>query len=123
MEPLQAVGQAAVQQEWSHLLRICWIVLIPVGVLLAMVLYKLAMLLHSLLEFLYLVRHEVTPAMKDLRLTAENVEILSRTAVNGVKTIENGVAATSPALQSAKRRVVSSVQSFFGGLKQAFHRS
>jgi hypothetical protein len=97
--------------------------LIPVGFLLAIVLYRLIILLHTLSEFLSLARYEMTPTMKDIRLTAQNMEALSRKAVGSVQTIENGVAAAGPAMQSAKRRVVTGFQSLVGGLRQAFHRS
>jgi hypothetical protein len=110
------------QQEMAHLIRVSWIVLIPAGVLLSLVLYKLVMLLHGLLEFITLARYELTPAMKDLRLTAEHVEVLSAKAVEGVKTVEHSVASTGPALKSAGRDVVVGVESFWSGLKQSFSR-
>lgn len=110
------------ESELAHLIRISWIVLIPVGVLLSMVLYKLAMLLHGLLELLCLARYELTPAMKDLRRTAEHVETLSRKAVDSVHTVESGVAATGPALQSAGKGVVNGISSVLSGLKHSFHR-
>lgn len=109
-------------QEMAHLVRVGWIVLIPAGVLLSLVLYKLAMLLHGLLEFLTLARYEVAPALKDLRLTAEHVESLSAKAVAGVQSVEHGVAATGPALRSARQELAVGLQSFFSGLKQSFGR-
>jgi len=110
------------QQEMANLIRVSWIVLIPAGVLLSLVLYKLVMLLHGLLEFITLARYELTPAMKDIRLTAEHVEVLSAKAVEGVKTVEHSVYATGPALKSAGREVVVGVESFWSGLKQSFSR-
>ncbi len=110
------------QQEMAHLIRVSWIVLIPAGVLLSLVLYKLAMLLHGLVEFLTLARYELSPAMKDLRLTAEHVEALSAKAVAGVKSVESGVAATGPALRTAGRSVTRGLESVWNGLKQSFGR-
>jgi len=110
------------QQEMAHLLRVSWIVLIPAGVLLSLVLYKLMMLLHSLLEFLTLARYELTPALKDVRLTAEHVELLSSKAVEGVKTVQTGVAATGPAIKSAGRDIAVGLESFWSGLKESFSR-
>jgi hypothetical protein len=115
MEPLT-------HEELGHLIRVSWIVLIPVGVLLSLVLYKLVFLLHSLVELLCLARYELTPALKDLRLTAEHVEVLSGKAVEGVRTVESGIAATGPAIQSAKRSIVHGIESLLSGLKQSFHR-
>jgi hypothetical protein len=110
------------EQEMANLIRVAWIVLIPGGVLLCMVLYKLAMLLHGLVEFLTLARYEMAPALKDIRLTAENVEVLSSKAVKGVRTVESRVAHTVPAIQSAGREMALGLESFLGGLKQSFSR-
>lgn len=111
------------QEELAHLLRISWIVLIPVGVLLSMVLYQLVMLLHGLLDLLGLARYELMPALKDLRLTAEHVEALSRKAIEGVKTVEDSVSATGPALKSVGRNLATGVGSLLSGLKQSFYRN
>jgi hypothetical protein len=110
------------QQEMAHLIRVSWIVLIPAGVLLSLVLYKLMMLLHGLLDFLTLARYELTPALKDVRLTAEHVELLSAKAVEGVKTVESGVAATGPAIKSAGRDMMVGLESFWSGLRESFSR-
>ena len=110
------------QQEMANLIRVAWIVLVPGGVLLCLVLYKLAMLLHGVLEFVTLARYEMAPAMKDLRLTAEHVEVLSAKAVNGVRTVERGVNTTIPAIQSAGREVALGFESFWSGLKHSFGR-
>jgi len=110
------------QQELAHLIRISWIVLMPAGVLLCLVLYKLAMLLHGLLDVLTIARYELTPAMKDLRVTAENIEVLSTKAVSGVKSVEQGVSATGPALKSAGRDLAIGAESLWSGLRHSFSR-
>jgi hypothetical protein len=116
-----------VQLELAHLIRISWIVLIPVGVLLAMVLYKLAMLLHGVLEFLNLARYELAPAMKDLRHAAEHVEFLSGKAADSVRSLEHGVEVTRPAIVSGINRIrdgaagiKTRVGSLFSGLRRSF---
>lgn len=111
-----------VQTEMQHLLRVSWIVLIPAGVLLSMVLYKLAMLLHGLVEFMTLARYELAPALKDVRLTAEHVEALSSRAAAGVKSVESGVAATGPALKAVSREIRYGFQSVWNGITQSFSR-
>lgn len=110
------------QQEMAHLIRVSWIVLIPGGVLLSLVLLQLCKLLFGLTDFLTLARYELTPALRDLRLTVEHVEALSARAVSGVKTVESGVAATGPALRCAGRTVSAGVKSFWKGLRQSFRR-
>lgn len=111
-----------VNAEFQNLIRVSWIVLIPVGVLLSMVLYKVFTLLQGLVEFLSLARYELTPALRDVRLTAEHVEVLSAKAVSSVRSVEHGVSATGPAIKSAGRSVAVGVESFWRGLKQAFSR-
>jgi hypothetical protein len=106
--------------EWEQLVRVAWIILIPTGVLLAMVLYKLAMLIHGLMELVSLARYEMTPAMQDLRMTAEHVEALSRKAVSGVESLEEGIAATGPAIHSLKQRLSIGARSLVGSLGQVF---
>lgn len=117
------------QQEMTQLVRISWIVLIPVGVLLSLVLYKLMSLLHGLSEFLTIARYELSPAIKDLRVTAENVEILSTKAVSSVQKVEQGIAATRPAVQrglsnlkSASKEAVLGLESLWSGLRQSFDK-
>jgi len=110
------------EHEMANLIRVAWIVLVPGGVLLCLVLYKLTMLLHGLVEFLTLARYEMAPALKDLRLTAENVEILSSKAVSSVRTVEHRVSSTVPAIRSAGRDLASGVESFWRGIKYSFSR-
>jgi hypothetical protein len=110
------------EHELANLIRVAWIVLVPGGVLLCMVLYKLAMLLHGLVEFLNLARYEMAPTLKDLRLTAENVEVLSAKAVHSVRTVEHRVSSTVPAIQSAGRNLASGLESFWSGVRASFSR-
>jgi hypothetical protein len=121
------------QLELTQLIRISWIVLIPVGVLLALVLYKLAMLLHSVLDFLTVARYELAPTLKDLRTTMEHVEEISARAASGAKTVERGVSEAGPALGRGVERVkdvtatvakglVTGVESLWQGVQQAFDR-
>lgn len=110
-----------VQQEFAHLIRVGWIVLIPAGVLLSMVLYKVVMLLHNFLSFFTLAQYEMAPALKDLRRTAEHVEELTSKAVTGVRTVESGVGATGSAIRSASKSTAEKMSSFWEVLKTTFH--
>lgn len=107
-------------QEMTHLIRVAWILLIPAGVLLSMVLYKLFLLLQGLFEFLTLARHELTPAMRDLRLTAEHVETLSAKAVHNVKIVENSASSVGPLVRAVQHNAVSRVSAIWRGLRQSF---
>jgi hypothetical protein len=107
-------------QEMSHLIRVAWILLIPAGLLLSMVLYKLFVLLQGLLEFLTLARHELTPALRDLRLTAEHVEALSARAVNNVRAVETTAQSVGPMVRAARNKIFSGVGAVWRGLRQSF---
>jgi hypothetical protein len=107
-------------QEMTHLIRVAWILLIPAGLLLSMVLYKLFVLLQGLLEFLTLARHELTPAMRDLRLTAEHVEVLSAKAVSNVKAVETGALSVGPLVKAVQHKTLSSIGALWRGLSQSF---
>lgn len=122
-----------VQWELAQLIRVSWIVLIPVGVLLAVVLYKLAMLLHSVLDFITVARYEVVPALQDLRATAEHVESVSTRVAAGLRTMEEGMANARPALahgvdtlKDRSRRLakntVLGLESLWSGIRASFSR-
>lgn len=72
--------------EVDTLVRVAWIVLIPVGVLLALVLYQTLCLLQSVTELAAMARYEVLPALKDLREVAAHTQVLSKQAVTGLET-------------------------------------
>ncbi|HEY9746420.1 MAG TPA: hypothetical protein V6C99_09405 [Oculatellaceae cyanobacterium] len=111
---------SAQSQELVQLIRVAWILLIPAGVLLSLVLYKLFVLLHGVVEFLTLARHELTPAMRDLRLTAEHVETLSAKAVANVKTVEDTAASVGPAMRSLRDKALAGAGAIWRVLRQSF---
>lgn len=104
-----------IQQEMVNLIRISWIVLIPVGVLLALVLYKLLMLLVGLVDLLTVARYELSPAMKDIRLLAEHAEFLSGKAAQSVKAVEKRMDATRPLVEKS----LTGLQAVTGDLRQS----
>jgi hypothetical protein len=107
-------------QEMTHLIRVAWILLIPAGVLLSMVLYKLFVLLQGLLEFVTLARHELTPAMRDLRLTAEHVEVLSAKAVHNIKAVESSALSVGPLVRAVQNKTLSGLGALWRGFSQSF---
>jgi hypothetical protein len=120
----------AVNQQLSNLILVGWILLIPVGVLLAIVLYKLAFLLHMVSEFAGMARYEVFPILKELRDTSANIEVLTKKALTTVETVESGVSAIRPALHSgsnnvkfAAKSVVKSAENGFFGLLSGVKRA
>lgn len=113
--------------QLANLVRVSWIVLIPVGVLLTMVLYKLLMLLQSVSQFLTLAQYELSPAMKDIRLTAAHVETISAKAAHSMESVERGIQNTKPAIERGMHSVRElpnnirhGVASLFSGLRHSF---
>ena len=116
------MNAAMTEQELAHLIRVAWILLIPAGVLLSMVLYKLFVLLQGVVEFLTLARHELTPAMRDVRLTAEHMETLSAKAVANVRSVESGLNLAVPILQSVKHKTLTGLSALWRGVEKSFKR-
>lgn len=104
------------ESELANLINVSWVVLIPLGVLLSLVIYKLLVILQSVYEFWMVARHELSPAMADLRKTANHVEILTGKAVEGIETVERGVNATTPILNKGVFRLQQAALTIKGGV-------
>ncbi len=90
------------ESQLEILTTVSWVLLMPVGVLLVIVLFKLAFILHGVSEFWAVARYELYPTLKDLRQVASRAEILSEKAVTGVETLEKGVEAAGQGVQKIK---------------------
>jgi len=77
--------------ELDTLIRVAWVLLIPVGALLVMVLYQLVMFLFTLTDLVSLARFEVVPTLKNVRLSSGHAEVISGKAVDGVNAVQKGV--------------------------------
>ncbi|MEB3286288.1 MAG: hypothetical protein VKJ04_02175 [Vampirovibrionales bacterium] len=120
----------ALQQQLANLVQVSWVVLIPLGVLLSLVIYKILMLLQSVYEFWTVARHELSPAMQDLRKTASHVEILTGKAVDSIESVERGVQSATPMFQDGLGRIQqagaslrSGVFAVLSGFASSFRRS
>ncbi|MDX2085631.1 MAG: hypothetical protein SFZ03_09615 [Candidatus Melainabacteria bacterium] len=116
-----------VSSQMANLLAVCWILLIPIGVLLAIILYKIVFLLHTALEFFTLARFEAYPMLQDLRATAHHVEKLSGKVVAGVEAAEQAAQAAVPVVKQGAssvgqqvRGLVDGVGAMLGGLYRVF---
>lgn len=111
------------------LIQLNLFILLPVGILLALVLYKIAQLLQLVYQFLVMAQYELAPTLKDLRSTTANVEVLSGKAVAGVETVERGIAQTKPLVekgiknvQVASQELKAGFTSAIGGVLQSFKK-
>jgi len=94
-------------------------ILIPVGLLLAVVLYKLVMLLSLVYQFLSIAQYELAPTLRDLRSTATHVEALSAKAVAGVETVERGIEQTRPVIEKGVKNLQVAGQELQAGISSA----
>jgi hypothetical protein len=63
----------------------------PVGLCLLVLLVQLVFILASVLECLTLIRYEILPALKDVRLTAAHVEDLSGRVATGGQVLHQSI--------------------------------
>jgi hypothetical protein len=83
----------------------------PIGVSFLVLLVQLIMLAYGALDCLTIMRYELLPVMKDIRLTAAHVEDLSGRMVTGTDLIKQGVTSGRHG-----------VQALIAGLKKSFNR-
>jgi hypothetical protein len=102
--------------QLDTLIMVSWILLIPVGVLLAIVLFKLAFLLHGASEFFSLARYELYPTIKDLRQVASRADTLSAKALSSVETLEKGFEKGAEVAGSSMGKLRSVSQGMVGGV-------
>ena len=95
---------------------VSWLLLIVVGGLLSAVLFKLVFLLHSVSEFMTIARYELSPVIKELRLTADHLEVISGKAASGVESVEKGI----HALRHTPDLIKSGTGAVVEGIRQSF---
>ncbi len=112
------------------LIQLNLVLLVPVVIFLALVLYQVLRLLTTVSGFVSMAQYELSPALKDVRLTAGHVETLSAKAVGGVNSIEKGVEATGPVLKEgvdtmrrASGQLQDGAQALFSGIVNAFSKT
>ncbi|MEM0952278.1 MAG: hypothetical protein AAGI66_09085 [Cyanobacteria bacterium P01_H01_bin.74] len=116
------IPQDSVQAELTHLIKVSWILLVPAGLLLCGIFYKLFLLLNGLWSFFNLAQYELSPALKDIRLITENMESLSSKAVSSVESVEKGFSVTGSAFKTAGESVSGNAGKFLATLKRVFNR-
>lgn len=118
-----------VQEQLANLIMVAWLLLIPVGLLLALLLYKLVQLLAAGLEFLTIARYDIYPMVKDLRATAAHVEGVTGRVAKSMASAEQALHAAMPKVKEGgchvKQqgvRLMEAGQVFFNGVRRAFTR-
>lgn len=118
-----------VETQLANLITVSWILLIPAGLLVVLLLYKMVYLLHTVSEFVSISRFELYPLLQSLQRTADHVDKLTGKVVAGVEQIERGIENTKPMVADAARKVADGMSSLsrqsgslFSGLLGLFGR-
>jgi len=106
--------------QLDRLILVSWILLIPIGVLTAIVLAKLMFILHGVSEFMTLSRYELYPTLKDLRTVAERADALSEKALNASQSIERGIEAAGTQAEKIKQAAEETISSIGGPIGSVF---
>jgi hypothetical protein len=86
------------------------VLLIPVGILIGLVLYRLVSLMTQFGELFILVRHELIPILVDLRHSAGHLQGITEHMADGVNTVAKGVKASVPAMKHYAKRANHRIQ-------------
>ena len=85
--------------QLANLIQVAWIFLIPIGLLLALVLYKIVCLLQVVLEISTIARYEVYPTLKHVHRITERVDNLSTKVSESVDKMQQTVQKVKPAVE------------------------
>lgn len=108
-----------VNTQLSNLILVSWILLIPVGILLCVVLYKIYCLFHDASDFLVIAKHELGPTLQDVRKTASHVEGITAKAADSADAIQQGVQSIRPALDKTVTQGAEQLRNISGSIKDS----
>lgn len=100
--------------QLDRLILVSWILLIPIGVFLVLILGKLVFILHGVSEFMTLSRYELYPILKDIRQIAERADTLSQKAVDASESLERGIEVASQQAERLKTAAEDTVSTIGG---------
>ena len=84
--------------QLAKMLQVATLLLVPVGVLLVLLLYKLLSLLQYALDFFNIARFDLIPIIQDVRAITAHAAKLSNQVDAGVKKVNKSVDKIKPAL-------------------------
>jgi len=88
--------------QLAKMLELLTLLLIPVGVLMALLLYKSLFLLQHALDFVNIARFDLVPLIQDLRAITSHTARLVEQVDSGVELIQHSVGKGASALNQAK---------------------
>ena len=116
---MQLAFSAETEQLIRIMLMVCAGLLIPVVVALMVVLFQAVFLLQSTSELLTVVRYELFPIIKELRLTVDHVENISRRASDGLRDVSDSLKQVKPMLQNGLVNAKLGTKALLSGLKRS----
>lgn len=115
--------------QLAHLIQVAWILLIPVGLLLALVLYKVVSLLSVALELSTMARYEIYPTLKNVHRISDRLDAMSAKVSDGVDTVGKALEKVKPAFEkgaegfkTGTEKAKSAGSTLFNGLWQVIRK-
>ncbi len=99
------------------------VLLIPVFVGVTVVLFKLAFLIHSTSDFVNFASNELTPVVKELRLTVDHLETMGHRASSGMQDMGQTLQSVRPLVKTGVARTKTFASALISGLKRSFDRN
>lgn len=116
---MQLAFSAETEQLIRIMLMVCAGLLIPVVVALMVVLFQAVFLLQSTSELLTVVRYELFPIIKELRLTVDHIENISRRASDGLRDASDSLRQVKPMLKNSMTNAKLGTKALLSGLKRS----
>jgi hypothetical protein len=101
MAPLE-FAQSLSDVQLAKLLQVATLMLIPVGLVMLLLLYKVITLLQHGLDFVNIARFDLIPLLQDARHITSHVSSLTQKVDSGVTTVQNTISKASPLLNKTK---------------------
>jgi|GEM_PF-6204031 len=97
----QLFTQSLSDMQLANMLQVATWLLVPVGILLVLLLYKLSSLLQYALEFFSIARFDIVPIIQDARIITAHAANLSKKVDSGAQTVQDTVDKVKPYITNA----------------------
>jgi hypothetical protein len=114
---------AGTEQLLQWLIIIAGVLLIPVGLGIIVVLFKLAFLIHSASDFLAFATYELSPVIKEIRKTVDHIGTIGERASVGAYEVSQGIKNTGPLVKSGLSKLKVGTWALVSGIGRSFGQS
>jgi hypothetical protein len=95
-------AQSLSDVQLAKMLQVATLMLIPVGLVVLLLLYKIIVLLQHGLDFINIARFDLVPLLQDARHITHHVSSLTQKVDSGVSNVQNVMSKASPLLSKTK---------------------